>query len=166
MGTSTNIHIGPYMIVTGKKTEKIDREVLTCSNKKCQTYKDNQPYTDKQKFCAECGHPVEIKNYKENYVSDAYDIINDEPYDEEFVDELCWTDPMGLGDGVFIQNESSPYSKKRKDIDDGVVDYEDMKPVEEKEWFEKRYKKIINVFKKELGENSVQIKYGIFEWYN
>ena len=166
MGTSKNIHIGPYMIVKGTKAEIIDREILTCSNRYCQSYKDNERYMEKEKFCEKCGHPVETKKYKENCIFDAFDILNDEPYNEEFVDELCWTDPMCLGEGVFIQNESSPYSKKRRELDEGIVNYEDMKQKEEKEWFETRYKKIIDIFKKELGDDSVQIKYGIFEWYN
>jgi hypothetical protein len=167
MGVDTNIHIGPYMIVKGKKTEFIDREVLTCSNKKCQTYKDNKPHNEKQKFCAECGNPVEIKKYKEKWVSDANDLINDEPYGDEFVDELCWTDPMGGDDGVFIANERSPFEKKRGDVDDDdIIDFDNIKPEEEKEWFKKRYKKIIDVFHKEFGENSVTIKYGMFKWYS
>lgn len=167
MSVDTNIHIGPYMIVKGKKTEMLDREVLTCSNKKCETYKKNQVYSEKQKFCAECGQPVAIKKYKEKWVSDAYDLITDEPYEEEFLDELTWTDPMGCGSGVFIANENSPFDKNRGDIeDDDIVDLEDLEPKKELEWFKKRYKKIIDVFKKELGEKSVTIKYGMFKWYS
>ena len=167
MGVDTNMHIGPYMIVKGKKTEFIDRDILTCSNKECQTYKNNQPYTETQNFCAECGNPVEIKKYKEKLVSDANDLITDEPYGDEFVDELCWTDPMGNDDGVFIANERSTFDKKRGDVDDDdIIDFDNIKIEEEKEWFKKRYKKIIDVFHKEFGEDSVTIKYGMFKWYN
>jgi len=169
MSVDTNIHIGPYMIVKGEKTEMLDREVLTCSNKNCDTNKNNKSYSKNQKFCDECGSPVAIKHYKEKWVSDAHGLITDEPYEEEFCDELTWTDPMGCNDeeGVFIANQKSPFDKNRGDVeDDEIVDFEDLKPEEELEWFKDRYKKIIDVFKKEFGEESVIIKYGMFKWYS
>ena len=167
MSVNSNIHIGPYMVVKGEKTEMLDREVRTCSDKKCTTNKQNQLYSESQKFCAECGAKIELKKYKEKWVVDAYGLITDEPYDEEFCDELTWTDQMGCNEGVFIANENSPFDKNRGDVEeDDVVNLEDLEPKKEIEWFKKRYKKIIDVFKKELGENSVTIKYGFFKWYS
>lgn len=162
MGISTNIHIGPYMIVTGEKIEMIDREIRTCSNKKCETYKINQEYVKSQNFCAECGSEIAIKKYKEKWVSDPHQLISDEPYDD-FSDELCWTDPMGCNSGVFIANHEAPFDKDR---DEDLVDLTSVNIQEEIEWFKNKYKDIIEIFHKEFGKNSVKIKWGVISWYS
>jgi hypothetical protein len=169
MGVDTNIHIGPYMTVKGKKTEMLDREVRTCSNKKCETHKKNQQYSESQKFCAECGAEVSLKKYKEKWVSGPDSLISDEPYEEEFCDELCCTDNESEFENTFISNERSPFDKKRDSIDEysgGEVDLTDVNPQEEIVWFKKRYKKIIDVFHKEYGPESTTFKWGVIQWYS
>lgn len=165
MGVDTNIHIGPYMIVKGKKVGIIEHEVNTCSNKKCDTYKLNKPYVDNQKFCAECASVLAVKKYKEKYTIYPDTLLDEEPYCDEFVDELCWTDPMGCSrnEGVFIANHRSPFDKKR---DANIIDLTNVNTDEEIAWFKKKYKEIIDIFEKEFGEKSVKINWGVINWYS
>ena len=169
MGLNTNINIGPYMIVCGKKIELLDREVITCSNKKCATYKNNQAYTNTQNFCAECGAKVELKKFKEKWISDPNGLITDEPYDREFCDELFYAFSIKSGEDIFTANQRSPFDKTRGEIEedsDCCIDLTNVNYKEEIAWFEKKYKKIIDVFKKEFGEESVIIKWGIVQSYS
>lgn len=166
MGFDTRINIGPYLIVKGKKIEYLDREVRTCTNKSCETHKTNQRYSENQKFCADCGHEVGIKKYKEEWVSGPWKLITDEPY-EEFIDELAHAFQLKDNEDVFIPNQKTPFDKKRgrlSEYEDGMIDLTNASPQEEIAWFEKRYEKILDTFKNEFGPDSYKIKWGAVQW--
>lgn len=169
MSVDSNLHIGPYMVVKGEKTEMLDREVRTCSDKKCQTHKSNQKYSESQKFCAECGAKIELKKYKEKWMATPNNTITDEPYDIEFCDELCYAMSIKKGEDVFVPNEINPFEKTRGSLDECNEDYLDLTDVEmeaEMKWFKKRYERIIDVFKKEFGAECYIIKWGVINWYS
>lgn len=170
MGVDTHINVGPYLVVKGKKTEMLDKKVRTCTNKKCIVHKNNQEYPTTQKFCADCGSEVDIKEYKEKWTCGPDSLISDEPYDDEFCDELCCTDGFDNEyENTFVPNESSPYDEKRGRLEEGdvgTIDLTDVEIQKEIKWFEKRYKKIIDVYKKEFGEDSCSVKWGVIQWYS
>ena len=173
MSVDRNTNIGAYMIVDGEKTEMIERSVNTCSNEDCKNYKSNKNCDGK--FCSICGSLVKPKTFEEEYKTgprDVYDYLAYED-DENGVDEndLCWTGQVDCSGGVFISNECSPFEKKREntrlaDKYNGVTDLTDIDLSEEIGWFNKKYKTIIDTFKKEFGEDSVKIGWGVIEWYS
>ena len=171
MGVDRNTSIGPYMIVLGEKVEEIERSANACSDKECDNYKSNKEISEK--FCSKCGSTVKPKLFKEEYKRDAYKLLWDLE-DEGIIDEeeFCWTDPMGCGGGVFLANESSPFEIKRRKNDDGIKGYDEVIDLtginssEEITWFNERYKKAIDIFKKEFGEDNVKIGWGVIEWYS
>lgn len=167
MGVDTNLHIGPYLIVKGEKSEMKKREVWTCTNTDCETHKANKVYVVSQNFCAECGREIGVKQYEEEFKTDAHSLILNKYY--ELCDELSWTDPMGCGGGVFISNHYSPFDKERSSGDDDNEEITDLTNVNIKaeiDWFNTKYKTILDIFRKEFGEDSVEVRWGIIEWYS
>lgn len=166
MGVDTNTHIGPYIKVKGTKKETIERNIITCLNKECERHKNN--LSAEKNFCSDCGSKIGSLKYKEKISLDPYDLIYDEPYEDEFYDELCHAFDEKKTH-YFIPNEETPFDKKRGTIDEndnGLVDLTDYNSKEEIEWFKKRYKKIIDVFHKEFGENCLEVRWGIIQWYS
>lgn len=165
MGTNTHIHIGPYMVVNGNN--KIEQELLvkTCSNKECKIHKENQEV--KKNFCSECGSPIENKTYNEIKNITSYELLND---NEEFEDLLsCVSDGYKTNYQIqtFISNKHSPFSKGRK-FDDwtyGEIDLSSVNQKEEIDWFKNEFKNIITLFKSTFAGKSVEIKWGLIQWF-
>ena len=168
MGVNTKISVGPYMIARGQKKEIIPVIVRTCSNKECVVYNSNRPHTEEKKFCGTCGFSIENKINEQEWTFSPYDIIMDEPYSDEFTDELCHAFESE-GKEYFLPNEKIPFSKGKNSIeeyDQAEIDLTSYSPEKGIEWFKERYKNIIEVFHKEFGPDSVEIKWGIIQWFN
>jgi len=164
MGVDTNNTIGPYMIVRGVKTKSVKKNTYTCINKKCETNRLKQVYVSSQNFCAECGAKVDFVEHEVENTIDASDLYYN---NSDFVDELCWTDPMGCGKGVFIPNHYCPIERNSSvEGYESVVDLMNVDIRGEINWFNERYKAVIDMFKKELGEDSVEVRWGTIEWYS
>lgn len=166
MGMYVSLYVGPYMVVTGTKDVVTERSVRTCSNNECETYKANKKHSETQKFCAECGSIVEIKKYSEIEKDYPNWMLSDV---EDFEDELCETTRDSRKDDkqVFVPNEKIPFQPERHtDGEHFNMNLLDMSQTEEVEWFKKRYEKIISFFKDELGENSVEFRWGVVQWYS
>lgn len=152
------------MIVTGSKIELVESEVNTCSNLGCEINQKNKRFAKQEKFCFKCGSIVMEKKYQEKYELKPYNLLFNEPYREKFENELCWTDPMGCGeDGTFISNKISPFDRN---IHGEIFDLTNVDMKAEIQWFEKTHEEVIAIFKKEFGENSVIIKWGVNNWYS
>lgn len=164
MGTYTNLHIGPYLVVTGERKIPTTIIVWTCSNKNCEAYKSNRPYnTDKQKFCADCGNPIKEKEYGGNIIEEARSI----PYEDEFENELVYTDPILGNMEVFIANAYSPFDGDRKKIKNGgAFEISGINFQEEMNWFTERYSKIIKRIQDEYGMEAAKVKWGVVQYYS
>jgi len=164
MGSQLDIFIGPYIVVTGTKKVVLDKTANTCSNNNCETYKINQNYSAKQNFCAECGSAVEIKKYKEEKFLDAQNLyLKSNEHDDTLVHV------EGKGDmHVFIGNHYSPFDFRKRTNEGSFagVDLRDAKHEEEIEWFKDYYKGVLDFFKKELGKDSIEYKWGFVQWYD
>jgi ribosomal protein L37E len=169
MGLSSSIHIGPYMLVTGKKYSTEEYTIRGCSNKECLGYKGKVSFQENKKFCSECGFELKSRICKEKVSITPYDLMCEVPYEEELCDELVHVDTIKGGKDVFMPNESTPFSKKRgsiKGYDNSVVDLMDYDKEAEIEWFKERYKRAIEIFKIEFGQDSVELRWGVIQWVN
>jgi len=149
MGIETNIHIGPYLVVEGTKTEDIPKTVQTCSNIECDKNIKNKVISGK--FCSDCGSSVLEKKYFEKYTTDPFGLTMDVEYEDLFQDSLSWTNPINSdNEGVFIANKTASFdTKQRRDpASHRDVDLTNIDIKKEISWFEKEYKKQIDVFKK------------------
>lgn len=159
MGSSLHTHVGPYMIVRGKKTILKKLNISTCSNDEC--YVSQKQKTIISKFCSECGAQVINKDIEQKQeIPAAWDITDK----EEFVDELCY---ISQSEEVFISNKKSPFDREKMDNPNPyqIVDLMNVNMTEEIKWFENRFKKIIDYAEQEFGEGSVIIKWGIIQWW-
>lgn len=153
------VYVGPYLSVTGKKKEVVEREIRTCSNKKCETYRLNQEYIVGQNFCAECGSEVGVKKYKEKLEIDSYDLLYSH---EKFSDELWGAHyAFSKNSDIWIPNSSTPYCAKRES--ESLIDLTGVDINSEIEWMKKKYNKVIQYLQSELGENSVEVKWGVVD---
>lgn len=167
MGVDTNLHIGPYLVVEGTKTTNSIREVYTCSNDECVNNINNKQLTGK--FCNNCGSSNETKQYTKSETIDPHDLTYSDEYEDVFCDELTWTNPMNTDDeGVFIANETAPFDTQSRCNPDECrdVDLSNVNIQDEINWFVEKYKPQIDIFKKEFGEHSAQVKWGIVQWYS
>lgn len=175
MGVEMNSRIGVFLIVDGKITETSEECVNTCSNENCDNHKRNKDFTG-EKFCSSCGSKVAPKIYKHELKIDANRFLNNLIYEDKFEeDELCWTDSMGCGQGVFIPNYVSPFeSERRKEVGkdellnkyDDVIDLTGIDSTEEIAWFEEKYKDLIKMFQDNFGKDNVRVGWGLVEWYS
>lgn len=167
MGTDTNTHIGPYMVVNGNNEIQQDSIVKTCSNKECNINKENKEV--KSNFCSECGSPVDNKTYKSTKNIRPDRMLDNE---EEFEDLLsCVNDDYGQKTGyqTFIANKYSPFDNKERRIGSwqyGEIDLRNINQEEEIDWFKNEYKNIITLFELTFGKDSVEIKWGLIQWFS
>lgn len=167
MGIDTNIHIGPFMIVKGTITFESEESVETCSNEKCINFVKNKQLA--QGFCPKCGSPVAERKYTDSEELDASDLVYHEKYYNNFEDKLVWTDPMGCDNGVFIPNQNMPSEIDVENFDSEnsfAIDLTKTDFDKQINWFSEHYKKQIDILKKEFGEESIEIKCGIVQWFS
>lgn len=168
MGVDTNVNLGPFMTVKGKTEIDVEDTVTTCSNEHCETHKSNTEIS--KKFCGECGAPAIEKKYTYTETVTPRDLFYSEKYEEDFENELCWTDPMNCDEesGVFVPNERSPSEKQLGfSGDEGfILDFSNLDFKKDIIWFNETFKKQIDIFKKEFGDDSVEIKCGMVQWYS
>jgi hypothetical protein len=171
MGVDTNIHIGPYMIVSGELKISVDREIKTCPNEDCEIHKSNISFQPSQNFCLKCGYGTGSKVLQENKEIIPHDLMNGKTIDgvkyKVDWDDLAFTDGnYGNGkDGVIISNHISPFGKRHpEDVSD--VDLTNVKIQDEIDWFKNEFDEDIKTFEKVFGEGSVSIKWGVIQWYS
>jgi len=179
MSVDRNSHIGVFLIVDGEIIETTEECVNTCSNNECNNHKSNKDFTG-EKFCSSCGSKVAPKIYKHERKIDAYRFLDNLIYEDKFEeDELCWTDSMGCGQGVFIPNYSTPFDLKRKEghsrmkkEGDVIHKYDDVTDLtvnhstDEIFWFKEKYEDLINLFRDNFGKDNVRVGWGVVEWYS
>jgi len=174
MGVDRNVHTGVYLIVDGAVSETIERVVNTYSNEDCFKNKDNKDLKD-ERYCSACGSVVAPKTYQKMFTINARSFLNDLIYDDKFEeDELCWTDPMGCGGGVFIPNYRTPFEKERRSAEkdpileryDDVTDLTGINSADEIFWFREKYEDLINQFRDKFGKDNVRVGWGVVKWYS
>jgi hypothetical protein len=162
MSVDSNVSVGPYMIIKGEKEVITTEKVLTCSNIDCEVNIKNKNRKGDNN-CNKCGSPIAKKSYEVVERIKAKDYFRG---NEEFEDELCYTDPMCGSSNIFLPNTSSPFNKKNYNGDDEVTDLTDINIQEEIDWVKEKYKKIIDYITAEYGEDSVVVRYGVIQWYS
>ncbi len=163
MGSSIRIVIGPYIEVKGTKEIKSVKTILSCSNKTC--YNHNKNFSDKIKFCGECG--TQISSYSIDKIENATprDILFESDL-ELNCDDLLSSEYL---ESIFIPNIGTPDeitfdSCERNVIDLNTEDINDKK-LEQIKWMEETYKEEINLFIENFGKNSVFVKWGIISYW-
>ena len=164
MGVDTNLSVGPYMIIEGEKEVTITEQIFTCSNGDCEINIKNKNRKGKNN-CDQCGSPITNKSFSFVEKKMAKDYFRDA---DEFKNELCYTDSMCCVGNIFISYCGSPFKKIIYDYryGDDVIDLTDVNIQEEIDWFKEKYKKIIDYITSEYGEKSVDIRYGVIQWYS
>ena len=167
MGTDTNTHIGPYMVVNGNNETKQELMARTCSNKECKINIENKEV--ESNFCSECGSPIEGKIYKATKNIRPAKLLYEE---EEFEDLLsCVNDDYGQKTGfqTFVSNKRSPFDSKERRFGEwqyGEIDLRNINQTEEIDWFKNEYDNIITLFELVFGKGSVEIKWGVIQWFS
>lgn len=163
MGYNTRLYIGPYVLINGCREEEISKSVNTCSNINCEVYKLNQPCTEKQKFCIECGSPFKEKKYKDKIKLSASNCLWS---NKDFIDELAYTDQMLGESSVWISNQKLPFRKSLNGDENFDLDLTTVNYQKEIDWFKEKYAKIFDYIQSEFGNDSIEIKWGVVKYYS
>lgn len=154
MGVSINTVIGPYLKVDGKHKIEIPKVKRVCPN--------HPKKETNNKFCAECGTPIESVDYVETktlnakqfyYESDVYE--DDKLWCPEYCDAIL--------------PDEYPPNRFECDIDDNQsVDLTNAGPIIEQQlkWFKEKYAKEIATFVKAFGEDKVKVCWGVVTFYS
>lgn len=162
MGVDKNISLGPYLVAEGKKIVSVNVSHRACDNDKCKKYRKKA--SNDEKFCTKCGTEIKKISFTVDEEQDARDLLDE----NDFLDELVYTDPMLGESNIFLANHRSPFDNDgRSQLDEsGDVDISKLNIAAEIEWFKERYKKVLDVLIENFGEENVQIKWGVVVWYS
>lgn len=151
---SINTKIGPYLKVEGKHKIEIPRVKRVCPNHPKKETND--------KFCAQCGTPIESVDYVETKTLTGQDFYYQS---DVYEDNTLWCPEYC---DVILPNEY-PAKRFKCDIDgQQSVDLTNAGPIiqEQLKWFKEKYAKEIAAFVKAFGEDKVKVCWGVVTFYS
>jgi hypothetical protein len=162
MGMYLTVNVGFYFHVK-KQLKEISNTVSTCINKQCDTHGK----WSNQKFCSECGSEVQsLTSVKTESIACPSKLLP-----EEFEDSICSFE--GLDDTFWVFNfsiaEEDKYCRsfdrysEEKALE--IPYFEINEKINSLKENDEEIKRIMKYMNDTYGENSIDLKYGVFSYY-
>lgn len=163
MGSYQSIYVGPYMVFTNKI---IVKTVLyyVCNNNNCKEYNKKS----ENKFCPSCGDILITKPFGEDKIVNTDRVLREE-FDHNYYDDLYVVNNIDNSSfdnkSVIISNKHTPSNIK---IEEGTTinEIDPTKMMDDIVWFKDKFRKYIDVFKSQFGNDAFVVKWGIVVYYS
>ena len=154
MGVSINTIIGPYLQVKGRYEIKKTKVKRMCPNHPKKETND--------KFCAQCGTPIESFDYVETKTLTPQQFF--------FQSDLCNDDGLWCPEycDAILPNNYPPNNINVDINNQNSVDLTNVGSIieEQLKWFNEKYVKEITAFKQAFGEDKIKICWGVVTFYS
>lgn len=162
MGMNLSVNVGFYFQVK-EQLKEISNTVSTCINKQCKTHGK----WSNQKFCAECGSEVQsVISVKRENTASSYKLLPEDFEDTicsfEGLDETFWVFNFSIEDDSKFCRSFDKYSNEKPlEIPYSEIENKITALKENNE----EVKGIIKYMTDTYGEDSIDLKYGVFSYY-